>query len=152
MYIAWLNDDGEIYSLELEPTSHTHTESGTLKILSNQDMQGLDGASFMERYYWSGAEWSHRGYKPNPGATWDSINSVWDKNLDYLNSEIKLERTRKLYASDWTLVADSPLTEEEQTEARNYRATLRDLPSALDMSTIDSIDDVSWPTPPSFIG
>lgn len=151
MYIAWLNDDGEVYRLELEPASHTHIESDTLKILSNQDMQGLAGSDFIERYYWNGSDWAHRGYKPNPGATWDAINSVWDKNDTYLIQEIRYERARRLYACDWALVSDSPLTSSEQTEARTYRTSLRDLPSTLDMASIFSIDDVIWPTKPEFL-
>lgn len=151
MYIAWLNDDGEIYRLELEPASHTYTESSTLKILSNQDMQGLGGAEFMERYYWDGSSWAHRGYKPNPGAIWDSANSVWNKNDTYLLSEIRTARTNLLYKSDWTINGDSPLSSEQQTEARTYRTALRDFPSSVDMSTIFSLDDVTWPTAPDFL-
>lgn len=152
MYIAWLNDDGEIYRLELEPASHTYTESSTLKIISNQDMLGLGGAEFMERYYWDGSSWAHRGYKPNPGANWDATNSVWDKNLTYLMSEIRNERSRLLYSCDWAILPDSPLTDAEQTEVRTYRTALRDLPANLDMNTISSLDDVTWPTVPSCLG
>ena len=151
MYIAWLNDDGEIYRLELEPASHTYTESSTLKIISNQDMLGLGGAEFMERYYWDGSSWAHRGYKPNPGATWDATNSVWDKNVTYLMDEIRNERSRLLYACDWALVPDSPLTESQQIEARAYRTALRDLPANLDMDTISSLEDVTWPIKLDFL-
>jgi len=62
---------------------------------------------------------------------------------------IKLRRSRNflLTESDWTQVADTPLTDSKKTEWATYRQTLRDLPANNTSAT--SIDDVTFPTPPS---
>ena len=43
-------------------------------------------------------------------------------------------------------MADAPLTDEQKAAWQVYRQALRDLPETL--STINSMDDVVWPTPP----
>jgi hypothetical protein len=62
---------------------------------------------------------------------------------------IKLRRSRNflLTESDWTQVADTPLTDSKKAEWATYRQTLRDLPANNTSAT--SIDDVTFPTPPS---
>ena len=56
-------------------------------------------------------------------------------------------RTRLLEESDWTQVADSPLSNSKKTEWATYRTQLRNLPSSYDND--DDITDVTWPTKPS---
>ena len=56
-------------------------------------------------------------------------------------------RNSLLLESDWTQVADTPLTDSKKTEWATYRQTLRDLPANNTSAT--SIDDVTFPTPPS---
>ena len=59
------------------------------------------------------------------------------------------KRNGKLRACDWTQIPDSPLTEEKKAEWATYRQALRDfMPN---MGTPTTIDDVEWPTPPSFL-
>ena len=110
-----------------------------------------DMPDFMEQYYWNGTGWTHRGPKPNLGATWSIEQDNWDKNDSYLLKELRTRRSRKLYESDWSVIVDSPLTAEQQAEAKTYRTALRDLPATLDMTAISSIDDVTWPTKPEFL-
>ena len=53
-------------------------------------------------------------------------------------------RNRALYHSDWTQLADVPITRVEQiTYWRTYRQTLRDLPDIY-----ATPDEVIFPTPP----
>lgn len=61
----------------------------------------------------------------------------------------KVRRSRNLLLteSDWTQVADTPLTDSKKAEWVTYRQTLRDLPANNTSAT--SIDDVTFPTPPS---
>lgn len=61
----------------------------------------------------------------------------------------KVRRSRNLLLteSDWTQVADTPLTDSKKAEWATYRQTLRDLPANNTSAT--SIDDVTFPTPPS---
>jgi len=42
--------------------------------------------------------------------------------------ELRVLRNRRLTESDWTQVADAPLTEEQKDAWKNYRQQLRDLP------------------------
>ena len=53
-------------------------------------------------------------------------------------------RDKKLSASDWTQMADSPLASDKKTEWATYRASLRDLPSASGFP-----HTMTWPTEPS---
>ena len=54
------------------------------------------------------------------------------------------ERDSLLSQSDWTQLADSPLSDSKKTEWATYRQALRDLPA----STTD-YENVTFPTPPS---
>ena len=58
--------------------------------------------------------------------------------------EFKGQRDSLLYSSDWTQLADSPLSSTKKAEWVTYRQALRDLPA----STSD-YDNVTWPTQPS---
>ena len=58
--------------------------------------------------------------------------------------EFKGQRDSLLYSSDWTQLADSPLSSTKKAEWATYRQALRDLPA----STSD-YDTVTWPTQPS---
>lgn len=57
---------------------------------------------------------------------------------------LRLERDDLLAQSDWTQVADSPLTDAKKAEWVIYRQALRDLPS----TTTDFANPV-WPSQPS---
>tara|TARA_R100001015_G_C4633878_1_gene199417 strand:- start:259 stop:648 length:390 start_codon:yes stop_codon:yes gene_type:complete len=61
--------------------------------------------------------------------------------------DIRLQRNALLKGSDWTQVADSPLSNSKKTEWATYRTQLRNLPSSYDND--DDITDVTWPTKPS---
>tara|TARA_Y100000401_G_scaffold108969_1_gene104727 strand:- start:332 stop:583 length:252 start_codon:yes stop_codon:yes gene_type:complete len=74
--------------------------------------------------------------------------------------ELRENRDRKLQASDWTQLPDSPLTEEKKTEWADYRTALRNVPNNLrdhanyisDEESYpfdDSIMSWSFPTKPS---
>jgi|TARA_R100001163_G_scaffold64417_1_gene58584 hypothetical protein len=63
--------------------------------------------------------------------------AIAEDPLDY----IRAHRTYLLNESDWTQVADSPLTNAKKTEWATYRQALRDLPASTD-------DPIVWPTPP----
>jgi hypothetical protein len=60
-----------------------------------------------------------------------------------VEAEIRSKRDSLLFESDWTQLADSPLTPESKAAWANYRQSLRNLPATI-------LDDgsVSWPTKP----
>jgi len=58
---------------------------------------------------------------------------------------LRLHRNKRLTMSDWTVGADSPLSESKKAEWQTYRQALRDLPST---NTATEIDNIVWPTKP----
>ena len=73
----------------------------------------------------------------------DKVNTslVEEENLQ----QAKAERNILLQESDWTTSTDSPLTDEQKTEATTYRQALRDLPAQEDFPNI------AFPTKPDFL-
>ena len=67
------------------------------------------------------------------------------------DSELRHERNLRLSLCDWTVLPDSPLTEEKKNEWKVYRQKLRDLPK--DSSPKFDKDGVltgyTFPTKPS---
>lgn len=73
--------------------------------------------------------------------------------------EIRDKRNRLLASSDWTVMADSPLSESKQNEWKTYRQNLRDLPNNLKShsdyeseakTVVDDIwGDTTFPTKPT---
>ena len=148
-YLAWLNSAGEVNRFELEPLGHSYTLSATLKQVETSELQGLAGHQFIERYWWNGTEWTLRGDRPNSFSTWNSDTNSWNKNEAALLVEIKRLRNMKLQDCDWVGLWDHKLDSDNVALATTYRQTLRDFPSTLDMSSVDSVDDVTWPTAPA---
>ena len=57
---------------------------------------------------------------------------------------IRFERDQKLTACDWTMLSDSPLSDDAKTEWQTYRQALRDIPAGSGFP-----HSVTWPTEPS---
>ena len=72
------------------------------------------------------------------GAVVSYTPDIWKK--------VRRNRNLLLTESDWTQVADSPLTNSKKAEWVTYRQTLRDLPST--QSSVTDIDNITWPTEP----
>tara|TARA_R110000751_G_scaffold305641_1_gene422366 strand:- start:14 stop:388 length:375 start_codon:yes stop_codon:yes gene_type:complete len=64
-----------------------------------------------------------------------------------MQATIRAERNLLLNKSDWTQIADSPLTDAKKVKWVTYRQALRDLPA--NNSSATSIDDVVFPTEPT---
>jgi hypothetical protein len=56
---------------------------------------------------------------------------------------VRSERTQLLYESDWTQLADVPMSDEKKLEWATYRQSLRDI------TNYESPDEVIWPEKPS---
>lgn len=59
--------------------------------------------------------------------------------------QVRQQRHHLLTQSDWTVLIDSPLTDEKKQEYITYRQDLRDLPSKY-----NNPDDVIYPNEPEF--
>jgi hypothetical protein len=74
------------------------------------------------------------------------VDNIEDPNT--LSNKIynkKGQRNNLLLESDWTMLSDNSLTEEQKTEATTYRQALRDLPAQ------EGFPDVEFPTKPDFL-
>ena len=67
------------------------------------------------------------------------------ENTNALNNKKKNKRNILLKETDWAFVSDSPLTDEQKTEATTYRQALRDLPAD------ENFPNNAFPTKPSFL-
>jgi hypothetical protein len=114
---------------------------------------GLMDYQVIERSYWNGTTLVERPPRPSPYCTWNMNTLAWEVNETEYMYEIRRQRTGKLYQTDWTQLADAPLTSEQLQEAATYRQALRDMiaPILADPQAYVQIEDAPWPTPPSFI-
>lgn len=67
------------------------------------------------------------------------------KTYDY-EAWMRQRRNLLLTDCDWTVGADSPLSDSKKTEWQTYRQALRDIPA--NNSSISSKQDVTWPSKP----
>ena len=65
--------------------------------------------------------------------------------LEQTTVGVRFRRDIALKNSDWALASDSPLTDEQKTEATTYRQALRDLPEQ------EGFPFVELPTKPDFL-
>lgn len=104
---------------------------------------------WMDTHAWNGSTWVSRTARPNKVAVWSGGQWTWD--AEAFKDIIRKQRTNLLYQSDWALVEDSPLTDDEKTEVRTYRNDLRNITNT-EMPTSGLVNDVAWPTKPSCLG
>ncbi|HCG8975245.1 TPA: phage tail assembly chaperone [Vibrio parahaemolyticus] len=57
---------------------------------------------------------------------------------------VRAKRDQLIAETDWTQIADAPLTQEQVDEFKVYRQALRDIPQ-----NVGNPDDVVWPTKPT---
>lgn len=65
--------------------------------------------------------------------------------IEDTKKSIRSQRNTLLSQTDWALASDSPLTDEQKTEATTYRQALRDLPAQ------DGFPNIAFPTKPDFL-
>ena len=79
--------------------------------------------------------------------TWQVVDLPADEQQainDVAAHGVRQDRNKKLADSDWTVLADSPLTTAKKTEWKTYRAALRDITAAEGFP-----HTMEWPTEPS---
>lgn len=82
-----------------------------------------------------GCTWTNTGWiKPEPAKL--SLEETWAK--------IRADRNFELTRTDWTQIADAPLTDAKKLEFRNYRQTLRDI-----TKNIQDPYNFTWPIEPT---
>lgn len=79
--------------------------------------------------------------------TWSVTAASSDEIAERLtakSAEVRSQRNQLLSESDWTVLADSPLSTSKKTEWKTYRTALRDITAASGFPFT-----MSWPTEPS---
>jgi len=114
---------------------------GLLAVAVSSD---TDGHHLINTKYYIDGTWHTREPRSSPWQDW--INNGWVFNSERIMTELRRERTQKLYECDWTQVADAPITDEKKSQWAAYRHLLRELPAQ--SSGILSIESVSWPILP----
>ena len=110
--------------------------------------------NFMEKYFWNFAtsSWVYRGPRPNVYSFW-TANQSWDWDDSAFLNAARRERNIKLAMSDWTQVADAPLTSEQVIEATAYRQELRNITTAMisNPENYSTPESIPWPAVPAFL-
>ena len=84
-------------------------------------------------------------FTDNEDATAAEQQAVYRTRIDnQVATSVRSERDRKLAASDWTVLADSPLTTAKKTTWKTYRTALRNISAAEGFP-----HTMEWPTEPS---
>tara|TARA_B100000900_G_scaffold48665_2_gene36024 strand:- start:4960 stop:5346 length:387 start_codon:yes stop_codon:yes gene_type:complete len=95
--------------------------------------------------------WEETNTEPKPSL--EEVNSKLDELKLLLPMEkLREERDKKLFDTDYRIVADFPYPSEEVKQAwLTYRQELRDLPATATPQLDDNgfLTNVTWPTPPS---
>jgi len=76
---------------------------------------------------------------PSKRPSWENVQA---KIPDHKWNEVRGQRNRCLMVSDWTVLADSPLTTAKKNKWKTYRQSLRDITTQADPDNLD------WPTAP----
>ena len=84
-------------------------------------------------------------FTDNEDATAAEQQAAYRTRIDnQVAASVRSERDRKLAASDWTVLADSPLTTAKKTTWKTYRTALRNISAAEGFP-----HTMEWPTEPS---
>ncbi|WLW36875.1 hypothetical protein [Synechococcus phage S-8S29] len=71
-----------------------------------------------------------------------------DDEADTPESTLRTSRNAKLKKTDWTQMADAPLSAEKKAEWAAYRQALRDLPANQVPANV-LLTNIEWPVPPA---
>ena len=153
-YLMYINTHGDITEIRLakgvNPTDRAiDAEVGLYCVHYMSALEDVGTFHSLKAWNYSTSQWDDRTVRPNKYAVWEE--GAWTWNAHSLLEDIRKERSYLLMLSDWTISSDSPLSESQQTEARNYRVALRNLPASITIADIDSVANTPWPTKPSFL-
>jgi len=148
MIVARVDAEGEIKCMYVPgievPAEGTSSEDSTqTNVHINGDID--DWQAYAEITYYKDGAWKSRSKKPNSYYTWKD--ETWNLNSTALWETIRSERDNSLYASDWRVMPDSPLTDEKKAEWVTYRQALRDVPDS--QKSVTDHAAIVWPDEPS---
>ena len=147
-HAAYINTHGQIVNLmtlgSWVPNEGQDPNNSDLTIVHIAD-EISDITDFIQSNYYKDGAWKSRTKKTGTYYTWE--NEAWVVDSSLLWAVVREDRDQRLATSDWTQVADSPLSDSKKAEWATYRQALRDIPA--NNSSVTDTDEVSWPTKPS---
>lgn len=120
----------------------SYTPEGHLVLHMDSD---INEQEYTELKYYRNNQWHDRDPCPGDNYSWTNFEWVFDNSTMW--AEIKAWRNNLLRQSDWTQMADCPLSGSSLEAWRVYRQTLRDIPE--DQPNVDKLKNVIWPDTPS---
>ena len=147
--VTRVNSEGhvlEYYRAGPNPQWIEGTVDGVTTVYVDESESSISDLNFwVNTHYYKDGEWKERA-EPT-GDFYDWKDEAWVPNTTIVYEMIRRERRTRLYQSDWTQFADSPLSDEKKAEWAVYRQVLRDIPK--DQATLDHPDATVWPSEPS---
>ena len=110
--------------------------------------ENINETQLFTEYYRKDNAWVHRGAPTNKYYEWSTDTEAWVFNKPQFLKEVRLERDKRLFESDWTQVPDSPLEVSVREDWKAYRQLLRDIPATVE-SEVTSLDHLGWPATPT---
>jgi len=104
-----------------------------------------DVTAFRELTYYKDGKWISRSKAPGPYYYWKDEDWVLDSTK--LWQDIREERNKRLFFSDWTQLPDCKLSITKQGEWTEYRQVLRGIPAT--NNGVKHLNEVVWPDEPS---
>lgn len=101
----------------------------------------VDANEVLSNWLWTGDEWITRPERPGAHYIW--LDGEWSFHSESFWQEIRDKRNYLLSASDWSQIADSPLTNAQVEDYKVYRQALRDLPTTY--ASAVTIEEVVFP-------
>ena len=141
---ALVADNGEVQHVISLGADSDYVDGQTYHgLLAKQLSNDTDPQELIEtKYYRDG--WQTRAVRENQWQDWADY--AWAFNSVRFASHVRSDRNNKISVTDWTQLADSPLTIEKKAEWATYRQALRDIPATY--SDADSLDAIIWPIQP----
>lgn len=142
---ALVAENGEVVSVVHPAYDNMFTEGQQVGTETAHSFEYEESdTTVINEWYWRYAWVKNKPARPNNYYYWD--NYEWNLNTEALVTEMRSLRDYKLGRSDWTQVADSPLSDTDKAAWATYRQALRDVPA--NNPNITDLDEVSWPTEP----
>lgn len=149
-YLIYTDAEGDIKLIR--PAKGTNPEEGTVDpngwTIRYYYNELANRGEWMDTHYWNGTTWVSRTARPNRIAVWE--NGAWTWNAEDFKDLVREERNRRLAASDWGVLPDSPITGDELTFLKAYRTELRNFLNTT-MPESGRLEDIGWPPPPDSI-
>ena len=125
----------------------------TRNVSGPEEIHLADGYGYIEGRFtpgikkWNGTEVVDYTESTSTSAIWGyQPPATYTPGDNELN--VRIYRQQLLQQSDWTQLPDSPLTDAKKAEWATYRQELREILDSYTDSESNTVDSISWPTPP----